>query len=89
MIESYKRLGHGTNFVGAWTEGAFFLAAVFFVDDSDLLNMAEETSTNDSYLKIVQEAPLDWEGLTQASRGSIKPSKHFQVANRSSQNSAA
>ena len=63
MISVYKRLGHETSFVGAWTGDAFFLATILFVDDSDLLNMDIGTSTDEMFLKTVQEAILDWGGL--------------------------
>jgi len=77
MISVYKRLGHETSFVGAWTGDAFFLATILFVDDPDLLNMDIGTSTDEIFLKTVQEAILDWGGLVQATGGSLKSSKCF------------
>ncbi len=40
MINVYHNLGHGVTFVGAWTWDAFTLAAVLYVDNSDLFCMA-------------------------------------------------
>ncbi len=40
MINVYCNLGHGVTFIGAWAQDAFTLAAVLFVDDSDLFHMA-------------------------------------------------
>ena len=53
MIRAYNRLGHGTNFVGAWTGYTFFLAAVLFGDVSDLLHMADETTTDEASFNMV------------------------------------
>jgi len=39
MIVAYRRLGHGANFVGAWTGYAFFIAAVVYVGSG---NCAQE-----------------------------------------------
>ncbi len=38
MINVYRNLGHGVAFIGAWTQDAFTLPAVLYVDDSDLFN---------------------------------------------------
>jgi hypothetical protein len=40
MINVYRNLGHGVTFIGALARDAFTLAAVLFVDDSDLFHMA-------------------------------------------------
>jgi hypothetical protein len=62
MINVYCRLEHGTEFVGAWLRGAFILAAVLYLDDSDLLHMARGYQTNDEFLASVQSATNDWLG---------------------------
>ncbi len=48
MVNTYKQLGHGIDFIGAWSADAFFTAAILFVDDSDLLHMAMSLNTTDS-----------------------------------------
>ena len=78
MINAYKRLGHGVNFVGAWSGDAFYLAAVLFVDDSDLFHMALSRMESDKdFMAKVQEATFDWGGLVQATVGSLKPIKCY------------
>lgn len=77
MINVYCNLGHGVTFVGAWTRDAFTLAAVLYVDDSDLFHMVEGTQTDDKFLEIVQSATDDWAGLVHATGGSLKPQKCF------------
>ncbi len=71
------RLGHGTEFVGAWLRDALMLAAVLYVDNSDLLHMAKGYPTNAEFLALVQSATDDWAGLVHASGGSLKPQKCF------------
>ena len=78
MIGAYKRLGHGLNFVSAWTGDAFFIAAVLYVDDSDLLHMSLESEESDAeFFDQIQQATFDWGGLVQATGGALKPSKCF------------
>ena len=78
MIEVYKRLGHGTNFVSAWSGDAFYIAAVLYVDDSDLLHLSLVSEPSDEdFLARVQKATFDWGGLVQATGGALKPSKCF------------
>ncbi len=79
MINVYRRLGHGTEFVGAWLRDAFMLAAVLYVDDSDLLHMAKGYPTNAEFLALVQSATDDWAGLVHASGGSLKSQKMLLV----------
>ncbi len=63
MINVYRRLGHGTEFVGAWSRDAFMLA--------------KEFPTNAEFLELVQSATNDWAGLVHASSRSLKPQKCF------------
>jgi len=78
MIDVYKRLGHGVNFTSAWSGDAFYLAAILYVDDSDLLHMSlEDLPEDEEFLDLVQRATFDWGGLVQATGGSLKPSKCF------------
>jgi len=58
MINVYHRLGHATEFVGTWSRDAFMLAAVLYVNDSDLLCMAKGFPTNAEFLELVQPAQL-------------------------------
>jgi hypothetical protein len=77
MINVYRNLGYGVTFVGAWTRDAFILAAVLYVDNSDLFHMTQGTPTDDKFLALVQQATDDWAGLVHATGGSLKPQKCF------------
>ena len=77
MNNLYCRQGHGTEFVGAWARNAFMLAAVLYIDNSDLLHMAKGYSTDDEFLASNQSATNDWAGLVHATGGSLKPQKCF------------
>jgi hypothetical protein len=78
MINAYRALGHGTSFVGAWSGDVFFLAAVLFVDNSDLLHMVNsQTSTNQAFFDKVWKASFDWGRLVQATGGYLKHVKCF------------
>jgi hypothetical protein len=40
MVNTYRRLGHVSEFCGAWSGIMFCLAAILYVDDTDLLIVA-------------------------------------------------
>ncbi len=77
MINVYCNLGQGVTFIGAWARDAFTLAAVLYVDDSDLFHMAIGMSSDEGFLQLVQYATNDWAGLVHATGGSLKPQKCF------------
>jgi hypothetical protein len=77
IINIYCQLGHGTEFVGAWLRDVFMLAAVLYLDDSDLLHVAKGLSTDDELLASVQSATNAWAGLVHVTGGSLKPQKCF------------
>ena len=78
MINTYKHLGHWVNFVGAWSGDAFYLAAVLFVDDSNLFYMVlGHMETDQEFVNRVHHATFGWEWLVQALGGSLKPSTCF------------
>ena len=79
MINVYRRLGHGIEFLGTWSRDAFMLAAVLYIDDSDLLHMVKGYPTNAEFLALVQSATDDWAGLVHASGGSLKSQKMLLV----------
>jgi hypothetical protein len=75
MINVYPQLGHGTEFVGAWSRDVFMLAAVPCVDNLDLLHMAKGFPTDDKCVVSVQSATNAWVGLVLATGGSLKQQK--------------
>ena len=77
MVNGYKTLGHGAEIYGAWTGDLMKLAALLYVDDSDLLHMFKEVMSDDEFLEKVQRATDDWGGIVKATGGSLKPAKCF------------
>jgi hypothetical protein len=77
MINIYRNLGHGVTFIGACAPDAFSLAAVLFVDDSDLFQKAIGTPSDKEFLQLVQNATNDWAGLVHVTGGSLKLQKCF------------
>jgi hypothetical protein len=77
MINLCRNLSHGVTFIGAWAQDAFTLAAVLFVDDSDLFHMAIGMPSDKDFLQLVQNATNDWAGLVHVTGGSLKPKTCF------------
>jgi hypothetical protein len=77
LIEAYRRQGHGARFTPGLARDALILAAVIYVNDSNLLHLAQSTPTDAEFLASVQAATVDWTGLVHASGGSLKPAKCF------------
>jgi hypothetical protein len=50
MINIYRNLGHGVTFIGAWAQDTFTLAAVLYIDDSDLFHMVIGTPSDEEFL---------------------------------------
>ncbi len=69
MINVYCNLGHRVTFIGAWAQDAITLAALFYVDDSDLFHMAIGMPSDEEFLKLVQNAANDWAGLVHMTGG--------------------
>ena len=75
---AYKRLGHGMNTRSAISQRLFLLAAIIYVDDTDLIHWAKFYGmTDDDFISDVQNGVTDWGKLVQASGGSLKQSKSF------------
>jgi hypothetical protein len=79
MINGYNSFGHGVELLSAWSWSGvlFILAAVIFVDDTDLLHLAEKFMTDEDFLLKIQFATGDWAGIVNATGGSLKPKKCF------------
>ena len=61
MIQACQKLGHGLEMQSAWSSMLFKLAAIIFVDDSDLLHRAlSQSTTVEDFMHIVQRAINDW-----------------------------
>jgi hypothetical protein len=79
MIETYKRLGQAsTFFCGAWSGVLFILAAIIYVDDTDLLIVACSRDIHlEDFFHQTQEAVMDWGLIVQATGGYLKSAKCF------------
>lgn len=67
IVNAYKRQGHGAKIHPALMGRLFYLAAVMYVDDTDILHWPPSSDTEDEELvAYVQQATTDWV-LAQAS----------------------
>ena len=76
IVNAYKRMGHGAKLTSAYMARMFLLAAVMWVDDTDLFHTATSPTTqDDEFVGQVQKATTDWGMLAQATGGVLKPEK--------------
>ena len=78
ILGAHKREGHGGHFICPVTKVREHLAAILFVDDTDLLhiNMELDESANQVHAAM-QDSIESWGRLLIASGGAFKPSKCF------------
>jgi hypothetical protein len=75
---AYINMGHGVQVTTAVTGLLFAIAAIIYVDDTDLLHWARTAGmTDEEFFAQVQQATIDWGKLAIASGGSLKPEKCF------------
>jgi hypothetical protein len=78
MIMAFLRLGHGVQISTAVTGFVFTLAAILYVDDTDVLHWAKSpTMSDEEFFDQVQQATNDWANLAIATGGALKPKKCF------------
>jgi hypothetical protein len=78
MVGTQERLGHVSSFVGAWSGILFVLAAIIYVDDTDLLLRANSRDmSTDEFYDQCQAAVTDWGQIVLATGGFLKASKCF------------
>jgi hypothetical protein len=78
IVSAYKAGGHGAHFVSAWSGIILILAALLYVDDTDLLHVASAGDTNEAkFVRKVQLATYHWAKLLQATGGNLKPQKCY------------
>ena len=76
IVNAYKRQGHGATLTSAHMACIFLLAAVMYVDDTDLLHQTRRASVSDEELiEHTQVATIDWCILAQATGGKLKAEK--------------
>lgn len=77
IVRAYRLMGHKAELMTTLTASTFLLAAIMYVDDTDLLHWAPSATTSDEELiEMVQEDGNDWGRLAQVSGGSLKPAKY-------------
>jgi hypothetical protein len=61
LVGTFQWLGHASSFCGAWTGALFALAAIIYVDYTDLLLRARSRDlTPDEFVADCQRAVTDW-----------------------------
>ena len=78
MLAAYKFEGYGAHFASAWSGVFLSIAALLYVDDTDLLHMCpKSTTTENAFFSRVQAATYYWATLLQATGGNLKPDKCY------------
>jgi hypothetical protein len=76
IVNAYRRMGHGAWIRSSYLSRLFFLAAVMYVNDTDLLHWPSSPYTNPEELVAhVQQATMDYTNLAQVSGGILKDAK--------------
>jgi hypothetical protein len=78
ILNAYKHKGYGASIWSAWSGMGLCLAALLYVDDTDLLHISRDATLSDNaFVQKVQEATYYWARLLQATGGSLKPAKCY------------
>ena len=78
MLAAYKFKGYGAFFASAWSGMILGIAAILYVDDTDLLHVSRSPSTPENEFCLeVQNATHYWASLLQATGGNLKPEKCY------------
>ena len=81
MINAYKEMGNSCVYTSCFTGAVFVLAAIIYVDDTDLLLCAQDPDAPDEvFFQAIQKAINDWAMIVMATGGSLKPSKCHREA---------
>jgi hypothetical protein len=76
IVNAYCQMGHGSKILSSYTRRLFHLAAVMYVDDTDLLHWPESAHIDpEDLVAHVQEATMDYGLLAQALGGILKENK--------------
>jgi len=78
IVNAYKRMSKCAKMTLVYTCRMFLLAAIMYVDDTDLLHLAPSQQTTDEELiSQVEESADAWGQLAQATGGALKQPKDF------------
>ena len=78
ILQAHTTQGHGATFCCPLSGTRSALAAILYVDDSDVIHLRMDTteSVEEVHLQL-QDSVLSWGNLLFATRGSLKPAKCF------------
>jgi hypothetical protein len=78
IVNAYRRAGHGMCLSAGWTPSSEDMAAILYVDDTDLLHLCTDRDTSDTeFVTEVGEATYLWAQLLRATGGNLKFAKCF------------
>jgi hypothetical protein len=78
IIGAYKHRGYGAQLVGGWSQDPIAIAALLYVDDTDLLhNIVSTQDDQEMLVPWVQQATTHWANLLQATGGNLNPAKCY------------
>ena len=77
MLEAYKAKGHGAYFLSAWSGICLGIAALLYVDDTDLLHLDTSGLSELQFFHQIQGGTAYWAYLLQATGGNLKPEKCY------------
>ncbi len=76
LMNTYTQMGNGATLTSSYVSRLFLLAAAMYVDDSNLLHMADSPHSSDEELiQKVQGATNDFANVARATGGAMKPIK--------------
>ena len=75
VVNAYKRKGFHAVMHSAWSRRVMLLAALSYVDDTDLLLRALENQSTQEFMELIQQAITFWGQLVLATGGVLKQSK--------------
>ena len=78
IVGAYKRQGYGATLYAGWSGNNVRLAALLYVDDTDLLHSPPTRGLDlNDLVAGVQKATNCWANLLHATGGSLKPTKCY------------
>ncbi len=78
IVNTYLRKGHGASQVSSYTQCLLVLAAVIYIDDTDLPHMtALIMATPSELIKHSQKSTNVWGGMATATGAALKPEKSY------------
>ncbi len=76
ITNSYRQMGHGAKIPSFYFGRLFYLSAVMYLDDTNLLHWPESSATDpEELIECVQQATMDYGCLAQATGGILKENK--------------